>query len=596
MNSFKRLFDYIKPHKLKFYISIFFSVLYTFTRSSQPFIIGLVISKVTNNVIDGEKIDFDYVGLMVILLIITSILDAIGDYFSNYFLSDVVQESMVDIRREINNKINLLPVSYFDSHKQGDLLNKITTDVDAVSNALQQGALKILTSILILLFSVIFMFIRSPFFALIAIIIFPICVYIYKFIYIRSQPMFKDLQDSLGDLNAYTTEYLSSYEVIQLFGQEEKVTKNFKKINKRIDKVGFKSNFISSVANPVLNHIVHLAYIGLFIVISITILGKPLTIGGFVIAASIDIGGLQSFIQYIWQAAGPIQEITQLSNSFQAAIASWTRVIDFLDEKDELLEILPTPLNIEDVEGNIDFKHLSFGYSKDNILMKDININVKSGDKIAVVGATGAGKTTLINLLMRFYDLNGGSITVDGVEMNKFTKDDFRNMFGLVLQDPWLYYDTIANNIRFGNLDATDAEVVEAAKVANIHHYINTLPQGYETMLNEDSSNISQGQKQLLTIARALVKNPKILILDEATSSVDTRLEILIQEAMVKATENRTSFVIAHRLSTIRDADLILVMSNGSIVEQGNHEELLEQNGPYKELYDSQFANGVIDE
>lgn len=596
MNSMKRLFVYLRPYRFKFASSIFFNILYTFTRTSQPFIIGLAISQLAKDVTSGNEINFKYIFYIIIALTVTSALDAIGDYLSNYLLSDVVQSSMKDMRKEINQKINFLPVSYFDSHKQGDLLNRVTTDVDAIGNALQQGLLRIFSSILILLFSVVFMFIRSPLFAIIAVLIFPICIGIYKIIYRKSQPLFTELQNSLGDLNAYTTEHLAAYEVIQLFGQEEEVIKGFKKINKKIDLVGFKSNLMASITNPILSHIIHIAYIGLFVVMAITILGKPLAIGGFVLASSIDVGGLQSFVQYIWQAGSPIQDITQLSNTFQAAFASLNRVFEFLDEENEVQEDLPLPIDTNSVKGDINFEHLSFGYSKDKLLMKDININVKSGDTIAIVGSTGAGKTTLINLLMRFYDLNGGSITIDGVNMNEFTKEQFRSMFGLVLQDPWLYYDTIANNIRFGKLDATDEEVVEAAKVANVYHYINTLPHGFDTILNEESSNISQGQKQLITIARAIVKNPKILILDEATSSVDTRLEVLIQKAMVNAMEGRTSFVIAHRLSTIRDADLILVMSNGSIVEQGNHKELLEQDGVYKELYESQFANGHIED
>lgn len=592
MNNLKRIFSYIKPYKIKFSISIFFSIIYTLARTSQPFIIGLAISQIAKDLGSGNQINFKYILAIIIALVTTSLLDALGDYLSNYLLADVVQKSMRDIRRDINKKINLLPISYFDSHKQGDLLNRVTTDVDAVGNALQQGVLKILSAVLILVFSIVFMFIRSPIFAVIASIVFPICLFVYKIIYKRSQPLFTDLQNSLGDLNAYTTEHFTAYEVIQLFGQEKNVIRNFKRINGRIDKVGFRSNFMASIANPILTYIIHLAYVGMFLIMAIIVLGKPLVIGGVVLAKSIDVGGLQSFIQYIWQSGGPIQDITQLSNILQASFASWIRIIDFLDKEEEVFEDLLPPMDFESIKGNIDFNNISFGYSEDNILMKNINIDVKSGQKIAVVGATGAGKTTLINLLMRFYDLNGGSITIDGVDMKKFTKEQSRSVFGLVLQDPWLYYDTIANNIRFGRLDATDADIKEAAQIANVDYYINTLPQGYETMLNEESSNISQGQKQLITIARAIVKDPKVLILDEATSSVDTRLEILIQKAMNNAMKNRTSFIIAHRLSTIRDADLILVMSNGSIVEQGNHEELLEKGGVYKELYNSQFSTG----
>ncbi len=445
-------------------------------------------------------------------------------------------------------------------------------------------------ALLTLIFSITFMAIRSPSFTVIAVLVFPICFFIYRFFLKKSQPLFTDLQDTLGDLNGYSTEHYTSYEVVQLFGQEEKVSGGFNKIIDKLAHVGFKSNFAASSINPILSHVTHLFYIGLFLVMALTVLNQPLIIGGITVAAAIDVGGLQSFIQYVWQSGGPIRDITQLSGIFQAAAASLGRVFELLDEVEEPEQPALAGFEPDAIQGKVELKNLQFGYDKAKPLMQNINMTVNPGDMVAIVGPTGAGKTTLINLLMRFYDIDSGSISIDGIDVSTLSKEQSRSLFGMVLQDPWLYYASVADNIRFGKLDATKDEVKAAAKVARVDYYIRTLPDGYKTMINEESSNISQGQKQLITIARAIVKNPKILILDEATSSVDTRLEYHIQTAMAKVTENRTSFVIAHRLSTIRNADLILVIDSGNIVEQGTHEELLEKDGMYKELYESQFS------
>lgn len=590
MKNLKRLFAYLRPYRWKFVFSNLCIIIYTLSRATQPFLIGLSISSISKDIFAGRPIQLNYVARYSLLLIITGLLDAGGEYIANHCLTDVIQNAIGDMRKNIASKMNRLPVSFFDRHQQGEILSRITTDVDVISNAMQQGIMKVFGSILILVFSFVFMFISAPFFALIALFFVPICLWAYGKFTKKSTPLFKKLQDGLGDLSGFTNEYYSGYEVVQLFGQEEEISKDFAKITERIYKVGFRSNFIASCINPVLSYITHIFYIGLFIVMAFTILTGPLTIGGFVLAKAIDVGILQSFIQYVWQAGGPIRDITQLSNTFQAAAASLTRVFALLDETEESLEQETHQLKSSNKAGSVDFTHVRFGYREDRPLMKNVNIHVKRGDMVAVVGPTGAGKTTLINLLMRFYDITGGEIQIDGVSSKELTRKQVRSFFGMVLQDPWLYSASIADNIRFGKLDATMDEIIEAAKTANVDRYIRTLPEGYDTIINEESSNISQGQKQLITIARALIGNPNILILDEATSSVDTRLEFEIQMAMKKAMENRTSFIIAHRLSTIREADLILVMNQGAIIEQGTHEELLKQNGMYKALYESQFA------
>ena len=590
MRFVKRLFSYVAPYKIKAILAILCTIFYTLSRASQPFLIGLAISELSKNMMAGTGINFVYIGTIGLCLLCSGIFDALGDYTSNYLLAGVIQKAMYDIRMDIKHKLDNLPVGYFDSHKQGDILGRITTDVDVVSSALQQGILKIFAAFLTLFFSIVFMFMRSWFFGFIMLIIFPISAWAFKKLFNYGHPMFVDLQNELGRLNAFTNEVYSGYEVIQLFGQEEQMIKKHGEITENIAEVGFHSNFTASVINPILNHIIHLFYIMGFTLMALTVLNKPLMLGGIVVATTIDVGQLQSFVQYIWQFGSPIRDITQLSNVLQAALASLERVCNLLDEQEEAPDHVTASLNRADVQGAVEFNHVSFGYFPHKLLMKDVNISVKAGQTVAIVGPTGAGKTTLINLLMRFYEVTGGQITVDGINLAHLSRAQSRSLFGMVLQDPWLYSATIAENIAFGAKQTTEAEIVAAAKVANVDHYIRTLPEGYQTNINEASTNISQGQKQLLTIARALVADPPILILDEATSSVDTRLEILIQEAMETAMQGRTSFIIAHRLSTIRNADLILVMNHGTIVEQGTHEHLLAQGGMYKEIYESQFA------
>lgn len=583
MTKLKRLGKYLKPYKINFILSLFLTVIAVAANSMIPFIIGLAITEMASNVADmlkgvsGAGVNFPFVGKIIIITLIIAIINQITTYFSSFLMTNVVQGTVKDLREDIDKKINRLPISYFDKNQQGDILSRVTNDVDTISNAMQQSLIQIITSLLGIVFSLVMMFVLSVKMTLIAIFIIPFSIIISKIIIKKSQKYFTEQQNSLGKLNGYVQESYSGFSIIKLYGKEEDTFKDFSKINHNLAKFGFKALFISSLINPLVGLVVNLAYV------SMSVLG-----GYLVIFGTMTIGGLQAFIQYIWLINQPINQITQLTGILQSSGAAVERVFEILDEEEET----PDPINAlfpEEVKGDISFEHVSFGYSKDNKLIKDLSFNVKSGQTVAIVGPTGAGKTTLINLLMRFYDIDSGSIKIDGVDTKKMKRSDVRSLFGMVLQDAWLYHASISENIRFGKLDATEYEVVDAAKTANVHHFIRTLPNGYDMILNKEASNISQGQKQLLTIARIVVADPKFLILDEATSSVDTRLEVLIQKAMKKVMNGRTSFVIAHRLSTIRDADLILVMNQGEIVEQGDHETLLAQNGLYEKLYNSQF-------
>lgn len=581
IKSMKRLFSYIKPHRLFFLFSIGLTLIYVAAAASLPYIAGLVTTKITQNVAYREHIDFHYIAQILTLLLVVSIVNVVTQYLANYFMTKVVQRSMFDLRQDIAHKLNRLPVSYFDHHQQGDLLSRVTNDVDALSNAFQQSFISIVSSTLTIIVSIIMMFSINWKLALIAILIIPMSTLASKKMVMISQPYFQGQQNALGAMNAFVQEKMTGFNVIKLYGREEQSKQDFKEVNDQLMHQGFRANAISGLMMPIMNLIAYSAYIVVVIY------------GGFIcLAGKMAVGQLQAFIQYVWQVSQPVAQLTQLSSVIQSASASTKRIFTLLDEPEEeqtkATQTLPNP-----VKGNVSFEHVAFSYVPEVPLIEDLSFEAKAGETVAIVGPTGAGKTTLVNLLMRFYDIQKGRITLDGIDTSHVSRSDLRQQFGMVLQDSWLYNGTIMDNIRFGKLSATDEEVIEAAKAANIHEYIMSLPYDYETKITTDSQHLSQGQMQLLTIARAVLANPRILILDEATSSVDTRLEVQIQEAMDRLMSNRTSFVIAHRLSTIRDANLILVMKHGSIIEKGTHQSLLEQNGFYAQLYRSQFDNQV---
>jgi len=492
-------------------------------------------------------------------------------------MTNAVQKTIQDMRNDLSHKINRLPVSYFDRHQFGDLLGRFTSDVETVSNALQQSFLQIVNAVFTLLFVIGMVLYLNLQLGLVVILSIPITYLSARYIMKKSQPYFKQQADVLGAMNGFVQENLTGFNVLKLYVREESSQEEFHAITQHLQKVGFKANFISGLMMPVLNGISDLTYL------VVALMG-----GVQVLAGRLTVGNMQAFVQYVWQINQPIQNLTQLAGQLQSAKSSLDRIFQVMDEPDE--EEVTEALS-EDLTGQVSFKNVDFQYVADKPLIRDFNLEVKPGEMVAIVGPTGAGKTTLINLLMRFYDVTAGSITVDGHDIRHISRQDYRKQFGMVLQDAWLYEGTIKENLRFGNLEATDEEIVEAAKAANVDHFIRTLPGGYNMEMNQESSNISLGQKQLLTIARALLADPKILILDEATSSVDTRLELLIQKAMKNLMKGRTSFVIAHRLSTIQEADKILVLKDGQIIEQGNHQSLLADKGFYYELYNSQFSN-----
>ncbi|QUH18658.1 ABC transporter ATP-binding protein [Alkaliphilus sp. B6464] len=579
----KKLYPYIKPY-LKFFIaSILLLIIYAGFLAAAPMIEGLIttrlkddVSNISNNV-PGAAISFSYIlGILKILLVIY-IGNITCNFLSQYFLTIGIQNSMRDLRNEVQKKITRLPIRYFDKRTVGDILSIISNDIDTISNALQQSLSRILSAILSVTLAVILMFYINPIMAVMAVLILPGSAFIMRFIMKRSSIMFRNQQRALGTLNGYIQERYTGLTEIKLYGKQEESIEQFKRINNNLCENGFKAQFISGLMSPLISFITYIAMVAVIFV------GTT-----FVISGAITVGQLQAFVRYMWQLNEPLEQVTQLSSSIQSAIAASGRVFDFLEAEDEIPEIA-NPRSIEDLKGNVTFENVSFGYTKDNTLIENLNLDVKSGQMVAIVGPTGAGKTTLINLLMRFYDVNSGAIKVDGVNIKDMKRDDLRSIFGMVLQDTWLFNGSIADNIKYGNDTAAREDIISAAKIANVNHFIKTQPDGYDMVLNEESSNISAGEKQLLTIARAFLADPAILILDEATSSVDTRLESMLQTAMKNIMKGRTSFVIAHRLSTIRNADLILVMNNGSIVEQGTHDELMMKKGFYENLYMSQF-------
>lgn len=578
-----RLWNYIKAYRLKFFFSLFSIVVMTICNAILPAVLALATNELARNVADiargipGAAINLPYLGQLTIVYIIIAIIYVISHLNGQLMMTSVIQNAMSDLRNDISHKTNRIPVAYFDTFQLGDILSRTTNDVDAVANALQQAIIQGLISGLTFLFSFIAMWFLSVKLTLIIVV-----TLVIEFIAIRtltrlSQPVFKNLQNSLGNLFGFIEEQLSGHTEIRAYNHQQDSIEEFEKHSAALQRYGRRAGFLSSITQPVSNFIFNLAYV------------VSTLIGGLrVLAGTFTVGSLQAFVIYIMQINGPINAFMQVLGPIQSAISATERIFEYLDQEEEVQietdEELP-----KQIRGAVEFDHIKFGYNPDNILMNDISFKVKPGQTVAVVGPTGAGKTTLINLLMRFYDVLDGAIKIDGVNIKDISRHELRQHMGMVLQDAWLYTDSVMENIRFGALDAKDYEVIDAAKVANVHDFITTLPNTYDMMINEEGTNVSQGQKQLMTIARAVISDPDILILDEATSSVDTRLEKLIQEAMDRVMENRTSFVIAHRLSTIKNADVILVMQNGTITEHGTHDELMAQNGFYADLYNSQF-------
>ncbi|MER0123936.1 ABC transporter ATP-binding protein [Streptococcus sp. ZJ93] len=582
-SSFTRLWSYLKEYKLALFVAVFLKILSVVMSVLEPFVLGLAITELTKNLMDmakgvaGAGINVTYIFWILLLYFIRALFYEIGAYYSNYFMTNAVQQTVADLRNDLSRKINRISVAYFDQQQFGDLLGRFTSDVETVSNALQQSVLQLVNAVFTITLVVAMMLFLNFKLALIVMISIPLTYFGAQFILKKSQPYFKEQAAILGQLNGFVQENLSGFNVLKLYGREEASTEDFQTITDQLQQVGFKASFISGLMMPVLRAVSDLTYLIVAVV------------GGLqVIAGRLTIGNMQAFVQYVWQVSQPIQTLTQLAGPLQSAQSSLERIFQVLDEADEPMEVKEELTH--DLTGQVSFKHVDFQYVENKPLIRDFNLEVKPGEMVAIVGPTGAGKTTLINLLMRFYDVTSGAITVDGHDIHHLSRQEYRQQFGMVLQDAWLYEGTIKENLRFGNLAATDEEIIAAAKAANVDHFIRTLPGGYNMEMNQESSNISLGQKQLLTIARALLADPKILILDEATSSVDTRLELLIQKAMKNLMKGRTSFVIAHRLSTIQEADKILVLKDGQIIEQGNHQSLLADRGFYYDLYTSQFA------
>ena len=582
-SSFGRLWSYLQAYRFPLYLAIFLKIVSVIMSVLEPVVIGLAITELTKNTlaimkgVEGAHINVYYVGWVLVVYLLRGLIYELAAYYSNYFMTNAVQATVQDMRNEMTEKINRTSVSYFDKHQFGDLLGRFTSDVETVSNALQQSFLQVVNAVFTLALVIGTVLYLNLQLGAIVVITIPITFFGARYIMSKSQPYFKQQADALGTLNGFVQENLTGFNVLKLFGREDRSLDDFKKITEDLQKVGFKANFISGLMMPVLNGLSDLTYL------IVAVLG-----GLQVLAGRLTIGNMQAFVQYVWQINQPIQNLTQLAGQLQSAKSSLDRIFQLMDEPDEANDA--TEVLEGDLTGQVSFKHVDFQYVPDKPLIRDFNLEVNPGEMVAIVGPTGAGKSTIINLLMRFYDVTAGSISVDGNDIRNLSRQDYRKQFGMVLQDAWLFEGTIKENLRFGNLEATDEEIVEAAKAANVDHFIRTLPGGYNMEMNQESSNISLGQKQLLTIARALLADPKILILDEATSSVDTRLELLIQKAMKTLMQGRTSFVIAHRLSTIQEADKILVLKDGQIIEQGNHESLLADKGFYYDLYNSQFA------
>jgi ATP-binding cassette subfamily B protein len=584
--SFKKamvtFIKYLAPYRVSLALVLIFAIASTVFMIVGPKMLGNATTILFNGIVakathTGTGVDFTAIGRICLELVGLYVLSFIFSYLQGYIMSGIAMKITYMFRRNISEKIKRLPLKYFDTKTHGEVLSRVTNDIDTISASLAQNLSQIVTSVTTIIGVLIMMLTISWLMTLVALVILPLSFGLVSIVIKTSQKYFKQQQIQLGHVDGHVEEMYSGHIVIKAFNGEEKSIQQFDKFNDELYVVGWKSQFLSGLMMPLITFVGNLAYVG------ISILGGYLAVQG-----TIGVGDILAFIQYVRSFTMPITQVANIANVLQSTAASAERVFEFLDEEEEV----PDPVNavkLTEVKGNVTFQNVNFGYNPDRVIIHNFSADIKPGQKVALVGPTGAGKTTMVKLLMRFYDVNSGSISVDGVDIRKFKREDLRSMFGMVLQDTWLFNGTIRDNIRYGDLNASDEAVVAAAKMANVDHFVRTLPHSYDLELNEESSNISQGQKQLLTIARAFLADPKILILDEATSSVDTRTEILIQNAMVDLMKGRTSFVIAHRLSTIRDADVILVIKDGDIVEQGKHEELLAANGFYASLYKSQF-------
>ena len=584
--TLKKLVKYMSAFKVHMIFVAIFAICGTIFNIAGPKILGQATTEIFNGLVSkvsgGSGMDFGKIGQILLMTLGLYVISALCSFIQGLIMTGVSQKTTYRLRKEISEKINRMPMNYFDTKPVGEILSRVTNDVDTLGQSLNQSATQLITSITTIIGVLVMMLSISPLMTLVAILILPVSVLLLSFVMKHSQRYFRGQQEYLGNVNGQVEEIYSGHNIIKAFNKEEDVIREFNATNDKLYDSAWKSQFFSGMMMPVMQFIGNLGYV------AVAILGGYLTIKN-----AIEVGDIQSFIQYVRNFTQPIQQVAQVANMLQSTAAASERVFEFLDEEEED-QTVPDPVSVEGLQGNVEFDHVHFGYNPDKIIINDFSAKVEEGQKIAIVGPTGAGKTTMIKLLMRFYDVNSGAIKVDGHDVKDFNRSELRQMFGMVLQDTWLFHGTIMENIRYGRLDATDEEVIQAAKAAHVHRFVQTLPGGYNMELNEEASNVSQGQKQLLTIARAILADPKILILDEATSSVDTRTEVLIQKAMDNLMKGRTSFIIAHRLSTIRDADLILVMREGDIVEQGTHEELLAKGGFYADLYNSQFESTVL--
>jgi len=607
--TLKRLLAYFLPEKFRLFIVLAAAILGTIFNIVGPKILGLATTKLFNNLISSfivqvknnlilkqmaqnptlsiplspvPGIEFGYIGKIILILLGLYLLSAVFIYIQQYLMAGVSQRTIYKLRKEVDEKLSKLPLKYFDGRTHGEILSRAVNDMDNISSTLQQSVTQLITSVVTLLGVIVMMLSISWQLTLIVFVTLPMSLVVVTGIAKRSQDYFRRQQRSLGDLNGHVEEMYAGHKIVKAFGHEAKAISQFETLNENLYDAGWKAQYVSGIIMPLMRFVGNIGYV------FVAVAGGIMATQGL-----ISIGDVQAFIQYSAQFTQPITMLANIANVIQSAIASAERVFELLDEKEQVPETV-NPIVVKSSQGAVEFQHVRFGYSPDKILMEDMNIHVKPGQMIAIVGPTGAGKTTLVNLLMRFYEVNSGKILIDGVDITKLRRADLHKIFGMVLQDTWLFHGTLRDNIAYGREDATEEEIVQASKAAYADHFIRTLPDGYNMVLNEEATNISQGQKQLLTIARAFLADPKILILDEATSSVDTRTELLIQAAMSRLMKGRTNFVIAHRLSTIREADLILVMNHGTIIEKGTHKELLAKNGFYADLYNSQFRGHAI--